>query len=367
MRLKLTVKFVYKKFFILALLIGCATIKDPYLLSNILAIRELEKQDHKLCTALKLNFDGKDNFLSRAYWRCRLSFAKYRLSPSVTDNEEQSNYDLEISDLVTKISLKLSSTPEAVIIRENKKMDEYDHKKCLAMGFELETEDLTKIEDYFSCRKVLLDEEQLLPPYGNMDYLSYQNRSYGVGFVIDQRVQKAISHYNELKEKYPTCVDFGVNSLNFKRCSLAQDKARQCVAEIPHKKFRFEGDEKVTCQKRAYLRFGDELVKKDDQKNLDIQRASRNSDYYNNQNFAAIGVDQEDFVEKKKKKDSGDKKSAAEVNSKKGLYEKFELTKLRQKFVAACQKEASSRVEEYADGLKKSCVALEKFEVLGEE
>ena len=353
----------FRKIFILAFLIGCAAVKDPYLLSNIPAIRELEKQDHQLCTALKLNFDGKDNFLSRAYWHCRLSFTKYRLSAGAGINEEQARRDLEVSDLVTKISLKLSSTPEAVIIRENKKMDEYDHKKCLAMGFELETEDLTKIEDYFACRKVLLDEEQLLPPYGNMDYLPYQNRSYGVGFVIDQRIQKAISRYNELKEKYPTCVNFGVNSLNFKRCSEAQNQSRKCFAEIPQKKFRFEGDEKVTCQKRAYLRFGDELMKKDDQKNLDIQRANRNSDYYNNQNFAAIGIDQSQFVES----DSGAKKSAEKINSKTGLYEKFELTKLRQKFVAACQIEASNRVEEKVNQLKKSCEDLQKFEVLGEE
>ncbi len=357
----------FRKIFILAILFGCATVKDPYLLSNVLEIRELEKQDHQLCTALKLNFDGKDNFLSRAYWQCRLSFTKYRLSPSFGAGEQQSRRDLEISDLVTKISLKLSATPEAVIIRENKKMDEHDHTKCLAMGFELETEDLTKVEDYFACRKVLLDEEQLLPPYGNLDYMPYQNRSYGVGFVIGQRIEKAILRYNQLKEKYPTCVDFGVNSLNFKRCSEAQDQSRKCFAEVPQKKFRFEGDEKVTCQKLAYLRFGDELMKKDNQKNLDIQRANRNSDYYNNQNFAAIGIEQSEFIEKGSKQDLDQKKSAEKINSKTGLYEKFELTKLRQKFVAACQIEASSRVEEKVNQLKKSCEDLQKFEVLGEE
>lgn len=366
MKQKLTVKLVYKSLLIL-FLFGCSSVKDPHLLSDIPEVRELEKEDHRLCTDLKLNFDGKDNFLSRTYWQCRLSFAKYRLRAGPSATPEQARRDVDFTDLVAKISLKVSSTPEAVIIRENKKMDEYDHKKCLAMGFVLDTEDLLKVEDYFSCRKVLLDESQLIPPYGNLDYLSYSNRSYGVGFVVDQRVTKAINYYNEMKEKYPTCISFGVNSLNFKRCVEARSKALQCYEQIPQKKFRREGDEKVTCQKRAYLRFGDDLIKKDEQKKHDIERASRNSDFYNNRSFASIGASESDFVPEGSEERDLKEKAAEKINSKAGLYEKFELTKLRQNFVVSCQQDAASRVEVYVLELKKSCGALEKFEILGDE
>jgi hypothetical protein len=366
MKQKLTVKLVYKALLIL-FLAGCSAAKDPHLLSHIPEVRELEKEDHKICTALKLNFDGKDNFLSRAYWQCRLSFAKYRLRAGPSATPEQARRDANFTDLVAKISLKVSSTPEAVIIRESKKMDEYDHKKCLAMGFVLDTEDLTKVEDYFSCRKVLLDEGQLIPPYGNLDYLPYSNRSYGVGFVVDQRITKAINHYNEMKEKYPTCISFGVNSPNFKRCVEARNKALQCYEGIPQKKFRREGDEKVICQKRAYLRFGDDLIKKDEQKKRDIERTSRNSDFYNDRSLASIGATESDFVSEENKAKDPKEKTAEKINSKAGLYEKFELTKLRQKFVIACQQDAAGRVDEYVSELKKSCDALEKFEILGEE
>jgi hypothetical protein len=89
-------------------LVGCATTNDPYSLSNIDEIRELEKRDHKLCASFKLNFDLKDNFLNRDYWHCRISFAKYRLSTGRNITAKQAKYDEGIRDLVTKISLKIS-------------------------------------------------------------------------------------------------------------------------------------------------------------------------------------------------------------------------------------------------------------------
>lgn len=358
---KLTTIFLLTIFFS-----GCATVKDPYILSNIFEIRLLEKQDHKLCTALKLNFDRKDNFLNRAYWRCRLSFAKYRLSVGKNATPDQAKRDLEIRDLLTKISLRISETPESVVIRENQKMDNRDHKKCLVMGFELETEDLAKIEDYFVCRKILIDEKQVVPPYGNLDYLKHQNRSYNIGFVVDQRVNEAIALYNVTKEKYPTCVSYNIYSINFKRCIASQDKARQCNSEVEGKKFRREGEEKVTCQKLSYVRFDDSLLKIDEQKKRDLDKKNNDADYHNNQSFSALGIDGTKFFAQDDEENST-KKDPKKINSKAGLYEKFELTKLRQKYISACQKEAESRVENFTNELKKSCNDLAKFEVVGEE
>lgn len=349
-------------------LVGCKTNQeqDPYLLSNIDSVRLLEKQDHEACVSFKLNFDRKDNYLNRAYWYCRLSFAKYRLSSGGNVNPMQVKMDLEMRDLITKISLKIASTPESTVIRENQKLDNRDHKKCLAMGFELDTEDQTKIEDYFACRKVLIDEREVVPPYGNLEYLQYKNYSYNIGFVVDQRVSQAIANYNEVKEKYPTCVIYNFHSLNFKRCTAAQDEARKCSAEIEGKKFRREAEEKVMCQKQSYLRFSDSMLKEDDQKKLEIERRNKNSDYYNNQSFSSMGIDGTEFfapdeIEKKVKKTS------QKNNSKAGIYEKFELTKLRQKFIRACQNEAMSRVENFVAEQKKSCDDLAKFEILGED
>ena len=353
---------------------ACSQVKDPFVLSHIPAIQVLEKQDHGFCSSLKIGFDNSDDLKSGLYWRCRLSLAKYRL---YTDNStpENERHNLEISDLITKISLKLADTPESILIRENKKMDERHHQRCLAMGFTIATEDQTKIEDYFICRKTLIDELQLVPPFGNTEYLEYPNRSYNIGFAIDQRTDKDIKSYFAAKSNYPTCVKFNLNNINFKNCTAAQDKMRQCFSNIEKQKFKKEYDEKIVCQKQSYIIFPNDLLKGNDAAQAEIERMNINSDYYNKYSLASLGLDSSEFAAKvdedpkesaklaKEKKIEKDKK----INSKAGLYTKFELTKLRQKYIFLCQKEADVRVVKYLDEVNKACRELEKFEIVGEE
>ncbi len=353
-------------FFVLVVgIFSCAAPKkDPYILSLIPEVQQLEKVDHNLCISFKLNFDGKENLINRDYWQCRLTFAKYRLPPGRSQNSATGNGG-DIQDLIGRISAKVTATPESVIKRENQKMDERDHKKCLNMGFVIDSDDFTKIEDYFACRKVLIEEQQLIPPFGNLDYLDYRNKSYNIGFVIDQRVTKEIERYKQLEKSYPTCVKYNISSLNFSRCVEAQEKSRQCYEGIPKKKFRIEGDRKVACQKLAYSRFSDELIKGDDWRKNEMARDNKNSDYYNKQSLSSVGASQSDFVHDQAEKSNQEKKPE-ESNPKAGLYEKYELTRLRQKFVIACQKDAADMVEIEVEKLKSSCELLEKFEVIGE-
>lgn len=349
--------------------------KDPFVLSHIPHIQVLEKQDHGFCSSLKIGFDNSDDYKSGLYWRCRLSLTKYRL---YTDNStaENERHNLEISDLITKISLKLADTPEAILTRENKKMDERQHQRCLAMGFTIATEDQAKIEDYFVCRKTLIEEQQLVPPFGNTDYLEYPNRSYNIGFAIDQRADKDLKSYFAAKDSYPTCVKFNLNNVNFKNCTAAQDKMRQCFGKIEKQKFKKEYDEKIVCQQQSYIKFPNELLKVDDAAQAEIDRMNTNSDYYNKYSLASLGLDSSEFASqvepadpKEKEKLAKEKKAenAKKINSKAGLYTKYELTKLRQKYIFLCQKEADGRIAKYVDELNKNCSEMEKFEIVGEE
>ena len=359
-----------KKFLIAFLiLLSCTKAQDPYILSYIPHIQTLEKQDHKFCVDLKLAFNTKNNLQSKPYWRCRFSFAKYRLSVNPI-TAEQNRRNLEINDLITKISLKIAQVSEPMITIENRKMDNRQHKQCLVMGFVVETEDQAKADEYFSCRKALIEDQQLILPYGNLDYLKYQNHSYNIGFVIDSRVDAAIKLYNEMKAKYPTCVQYNLYGINFKKCAQAQDKSRQCISEIDRKKFKKEGEEKIACQKGAYLRFPDEMLKEDSSKQ-DIEKMNSRSAYYNQQSLAAIGLDGTLFTSEPEKSEEEKKKEklarTQKINSKANLYDKFELTKLRQKYIFSCQTDAGKRVAEFVDGLKKYCEELAGFEMVGEE
>jgi len=350
-----------------------ANAPDPYILSLLPEIRQLEKQDHQLCVSLKLNVNGEENLKSQHYWRCRLTFARYRLSTGAA-TPQQAKRDLEISDLITKISLKVSQTSESLLSKENKKIDDRQHRKCLALGFELYTQDQAKIDDYFSCRKWLINDMQLLPPYNNTDYLNYPNDDYNLGYAIDRRLEESAKKYNEQKAKYPTCVKYNLYSENFRRCTTAQDAARSCSKEIERKRVKREWEEKTTCQKQAYIRFPDDWIKKEDNSNAqEIERMNKQSDFYNQYNLASIGMDRTMFeaeAENKKKeeekKTAAKKENAKKINSKVGLYRKYELTKLRSTYAIECQKLSAGDIAQYVDGLNKECEAMTNFEVLGE-
>ncbi len=344
---------------LIALTLACTKTQPAYVLSHIPRIQSFENQDHKFCSSLKLDFDTRDNTKSHLYWRCRLSLAKYKLQ--VSDSPMAAMGNPEINDLIAKISVKIANTPEAVLLRENKYLDNRQHKQCLNMGFVFDTTDQAKIDDYFACRKALMSDYSLIPPFGKSEYLPYKNPAYNIGFIIDQRIDATLKRFEEAKEKYPTCVKYNLNSVDFKNCTKAQDVSRQCFTEINKKKFQKENAKKIICQKQAYIRFPDDLLREEDKK---IIEKPLSYDY--GQTFAALGINNvTDFGAPKKEEESKEEKQnnkAAEINSKKGLYAKYELTQLRQKYVISCQDEAQKQVDEYVEGLKKTCESLTIFE-----
>jgi hypothetical protein len=339
--------------------------KDPFLLSHLSRVQLQEKQDHNFCASLKLNFDESNNLNNQAYWHCRLSMAKNHLSTDNFSPQTQQN-NAEISDLITKISLKISQISESILSHENNKMDERHHKKCLDLGYVFATDDQAKIDEYFACRKVLIDDQISVPAFGNLEYLDYPNNSYNLGFVVDKRIDAEIKNYDEKKAKYPNCIKFNLYEVNFKNCAAAQDKSRACFGEIEKKKFRKEWEEKILCQKQSYTKFGDELLKKDEAKKAELERIKLNSNFYNNNSFAALRLDESQFGSNKQN-DLEIKKVKKNINSKENLYSKFELTRLRKQYISSCQKEADLRLKKYVEEFEKDCANLAKFEVLGEE
>ena len=95
------------------------------------------------------------------------------------------------------------------------------------------------------------------------------------------------------------------------------------------------------------------------------------SDYYNQQSLSALGMDDSQFDsdEKRVEKEELKKQKMAtkNINSKDGLYSKYELTQLRQKYIFGCQKEVDGRILQYVNDLKKTCEEMVKFEIVGEE
>lgn len=363
----------YFQIFLIAIICaisGCGDIKEPYMVSNFQNIRKLEKQDHDFCISLNLD-SGTIKVKSALYWRCRLALAKHKIRVN-NDTPEIIKYNFQITDLVTKISLNLAESKESVLSKNNDKMDKRHHQQCLDMGFESDSLNQAKTDDYFSCRKMLIDDQQLIPPYGNAEYSKYPNRSYSLGYAVDKKIEREMEEYAKAKEKYPACVSINLKTENFKRCTKAQDQSRQCFSEISKKKFKREAEEKIICQRKAYVEFPNSLLKEEDNVEKEIEKDKALADIHNKSNFMAIGLN-EDKVKKFKaeKKDAKERKLAQEkleksINSKDKLYSGFELTKLRQKYIFACQKEADTDIAKYVDALKKSCDGAQYFEVIEE-
>lgn len=362
-------KYFLKYFFAatFCLIFSCAKekVKEPYMISNFKNIQDLERQDHGFCMSLNLDSAKGFDLKNEVYWRCRLSLAKYKLGNSY-NAQDGAKYNFQINDLVSKISLNLSDMSESEFIKELKKMGDHHHRQCVRMGFNPDSLDQIIIDDYFLCRKRLIEDQELDPPFGNINYLEHPNRTYNIGFVIERRLAEEEKKLKAAAAKYPTCAKYNLRKENFKICSKAQDKSRQCFTEINKKKLKKEAAEKTICQKQSYVEFPNSFLNEEDVKKVDANEFKTNADIYNKNNFESLGINGEDVKkfksESKKDEKSEKKKIEKNINSKNGLYSKTDLTRLRQRYIYACHKEADIGIDQYAEELKKECEEMVKFE-----
>jgi hypothetical protein len=361
-------------FFSILTLSSCAKkIQQPYIISNYLDIQQLEEYDHKSCANLKLNFDKSNIVESKLYWHCRLSFSKYHLEINPVFPRQQ-EFNQKISDLIAQISIKISRNQETNIEREINKIDEKDHRQCNKMGYYPDAKDQAKIEEYYLCRKNLIELNYSELPFGNQKYAEYQNKSYNIAFVIDKRIKESIKQNQEKLEKYPECSNFRTYSDEFEKCVKSLDLYKNCITESNIKILDKEGSEKIICQKQAYIRFNDEMIKNDERVDLEIINRNKNSDKQNKNNFESIGINEKDFIGKAPKKKDEKKLSEQDAledrikkweeeraeenkikNNSDNIYSKHEIAKLRREFISSCLKIIDADLSIYKKNIYEKC------------
>jgi len=265
----------------------------PYILSVSSEIQKFESEDNFSCNNFNLFFDSVENQSRELYWRCRLSYAKIRQNNFV---EPMSIRDQEMSGLIAKISSTLLEEKNSNLNEELEKIDAIDHQKCLELGFTTETDDKQKIDKYFLCRKRLIEQESDSFPFGNLQYAEIQNRSYNLGYVVNQSIYKAKENEISKKQSYPECKNFQVFSDDFKKCVQRTEKISFCLSSVKTKKLAIQLNQSFVCQKQAYIRFGNELLKDENKKMAAIARRNYISDYQNNLNFDGLGIDEQIFT-----------------------------------------------------------------------
>lgn len=361
-------------FFLILTLFSCAKkIKQPYIISNYSDIQQLEEYDHNSCANLKLNFDKSNIVESKLYWHCRLSFSKYHLEINPVFPRQQ-EFNQKISDLIAQISIKISRNQESTIDREINKIDEKDHRQCNKMGYYPDAKDQAKIEEYYLCRKNLIELNYTELPFGNQKYAEYQNKSYNIAFVIDKRIKESIKQNQEKIEKYPECSNFRTYSDEFEKCIKSLDLYQNCITESNAKILDKEGSEKIICQKQAYIRFNDEMIKNDERVDLEIINRNKNSDKQNKHNFESIGINEKDFIGKMPKKkdekplseqeildakikkwEEDSKKKDKTQNDSRNIYSKQEIARLRREFISSCIKIIDVDLSIYRKNIYEKC------------
>lgn len=363
-------KRFFQQILILLFLIctSCAKPKpNPFLLSPNQNIQVLELQDHQFCSSLKIDYDQSHLIQNRVYWGCRLSITKHHIINSRSENTITHNASIE--DLINKIDIKIANLPESLVLQANKKTDERHHNKCLELGYEIATQDSAKIDDYFSCRSTLIENYKLLPPYRNPKYLSYPNKSYNLNFAINNQIEQKLAEYNKQKEKYPTCVKYSLYDPNFKLCTKAQDESRNCHKQIKKARYKEELKEKLKCQRETYIQFPDRLIKYENEEENKANRTNYKSDYYNNNNFESLGIDVTLFKApelEEIKEEVEQEITTPSINNDNELYSRFEITKLRERYILKCQDNVDKEIVKFVEAEKFKCDELQKFEKIGE-
>jgi len=344
--------------------LSCANKKRPYLISDFPDINSLEEVDHQSCVKLKLNFDKDNNIDSKLYWHCRLSFSKFHLEvyPVLP---RQIEFNQKISDLVTQISLIISKNQDSNIAKEINKLEESDHKKCLRLGYDNQSKDQVKVEEYYQCRKNLIELNFTEPPFSNNQYQKYHNKSYDIAFVIDKRIKKSFDDNQKKLAENPECSNFKPSSDDFNKCLDSLINFQKCLSDSNKKVKETEAKEKIICQKQAYIRFSDEMIKDDDRIDNKIKNRNLNSDRDNRNNFESIGINEDDFLgkaEKEKVVQENMNKISKIDNSTRGIYSKQEISKLRKNFIISCMSSVNIRNEIDKTNYAKNCEKLKYIE-----
>jgi len=340
------------------LLFACAKQASFILLNNT---KNQENSDHKSCLSLKIKFDERVNFANNEYWRCRLSFAKYRLVNNPTTKQQQKQ-NKNIADLIEKINDKINDHQLSQLEKEIERVDEQHHQQCLSMGYEFESEDKQKVDLYFSCRNSLIENYMTEAPFGNESYLPYQHRNYDLAYAINKRTAIDNEIRQKLKTNYPKCSDYPLHSNELKKCIDNQKKISSCLQEAMRKNIIKEQGYKIICQQQAYVRFGDNLLKPEEGKIDYIKQKNYNADLAYKLNFESIGMSELDFISKQEQKElekQQEKANELVFNSKDHLYNRYELAQIRKKYIIFCNEFVDTKMLQYRQKLNNECTKID--------
>lgn len=344
-------------FFLLILITNCSYTKD----SELTKLSEIKRNDHEFCISLGLDFEGNP-ILSEIYYRCRIMLAEHKIIIDATSTEAIRN-NILIKNLIVELNENLDTSIENLNNFKNIFIDKSDHNKCLNSGYSSTILDQEKIEKYLNCRKRLIQDFQIIPPFRQTKYLRRPQDSFNSSLVINLREDQEIKLFNIAKESYPICTSkFNIKTQIFKKCSEDFDKQNLCYADAKKIKFSKEMEERQYCQQKLYVNFPKSMIIQENDDEVDRKKVSKS--IYNNDNFYILGLDEtslkyfnhrtEDPLIKTVKKPENRKR----FNSSDQIYSKVDIVQLRQKYIKLCIEDALPKIEVFYQSLNQKCRSI---------
>jgi hypothetical protein len=316
-------------------------------------IAKFKAEDDAFCTSLGLNPSGNP-IVSEVYWRCRIALAKRRLTfGRVIPEFMRQNSVLQI--YISELRAHFEQSFENLNDYRNSFISQRDHELCQRQGLNDDDDfNFEKVEKYIKCRKELIKVAQVTPPYDKTQYFDRPTQdSYNIGFVINQRQDRKIAEIEDIKKQYPNCFHLGIKSDEFPKCKEDYNRKNLCYKAIAERISEKNMKERISCQKKLYVRFSDSMAKKDD-----IDDKILVAQIYEQNDLRSLGLSEKDiasFYPEEKKPKKIDETASKNFNTENELYTKGELTMLKKKYIVACNQEIPPLLNDLKKRMEMQC------------
>lgn len=376
---------MFKQLSVLLFLLVLSCHKDnPIDDSQDKKLQQIERSDHQYCISLGLDYAKEDDLRTELYWRCRLDLATYKFKNNATTGQDITNNTLIIK-LIERTTKNLADANIGSEKRKNRSLDDKDHERCLSMGFDLKNIDQAKVEEYYLCRKKLADEFNSAPAFNNQSYVKTGN-GYNYDYILDSAIERNLNESQKIKNIYPECAKYDFRSEKFASCKKAQDNARTCFTRSKTLRTKLDLEEKANCQVLVYYNFPSSMLRDEDKPqkldkisdegNVDVLKqvegAKKSKEAYQAykkqlkmqtaEKSTATKEEDDDNDDDEDSEDSSkyDLAKMKELNNKSGLYSRFELTRLRQKYIATCKIKVSKDLNDFFKQRDDECDKISK-------
>ncbi len=368
MNLKISRKTKYLTNFILTLALtstisSCFTeSRQMYEEQSAKRIKSLDESTNKYCTDLGLNFSRENPIRSEMFFRCKIELAKRaKIQNPIKPNEMAFNQDLE--KFIEIQDQQYMNSIENLNYYRNSILNNSHHKICQKKGYDFDSLQQDKIEEYLNCRESLIMTFELKPAYQSYQDLNYPQNSYNINFVINEKQDQEIKKAREFAKKYPFCSNLKIDSPKSIECKKAFDEKESCINNTKREYFFRKKRFQEICQQKLYIKLPESLLIEKKEKQTRAEKRNFNTDLHLNASYHQFLSNEKirnSFMFKKNEEENKKQKDVEQKinNSFKQLYTKHELTSLRKKFINSCMAQVKPKVEKFVKAGLKTCNSI---------